>query len=343
MKKPRKLSVGDTVAIISPSWGGPNTFPHIYENGVKILREWGLNIKEYPTARMDAVFLKENPKIRAQDVNNAFKDTQVSAIFITIGGDDSVRVLPFLDKKIISENPKIIMGYSDTTTLLTFCNLLGMITFHGPSIMAGFSQMCTLPSKFKEDVHNFLFEARSKHQYTPYMTYCDGYPDWSDVEQIGQTLELKNNPGFHFINGGGSVDGLLWGGCIEVLEFLKGTDFWPPSTFWHDKILFFETSEEKPSIDRVKRMLRNYGTQGVLKQIRGVVFGRARDYSFDEKNELEIAIKAIIVDEFDCSNMMILTNMDFGHTDPQFILPLGARARINSETKTFELVESWLE
>src|SRR3989344_4296807 len=106
-KKPTKLKQGDTVAIVSPSWGGPSVFPHVYENGLKILTEWGLKIKEFPTARMDSTFLRENPQVRAKDINDAFADPEVKAIFASIGGNDSVRTVPFLDKDIIYRNPKI--------------------------------------------------------------------------------------------------------------------------------------------------------------------------------------------------------------------------------------------
>src|SRR3989344_771724 len=136
-KKPAKLKKGDTVAIVSPSWGGPSAFPHIYENGLKVLQEWGLKIKEFPTARMDAGFLRTNPQVRAKDINDVFADPEVKAVFASIGGDDSVRILPFVDKEIIANNPKILMGYSDTSTLHVFANLQGLITFYGPSIMAG--------------------------------------------------------------------------------------------------------------------------------------------------------------------------------------------------------------
>ena len=127
--KPKKLQKGDTVAIVSPSWGGPNIFPHIYENGLKILEKWEIRIKEYPTARMSVGFLRENPQIRAKDINDAFADPEVKAIFTSIGGDDSVRILPFLNKKIIYNNPKILVGLSDATTLHTYCNQLGLVTF----------------------------------------------------------------------------------------------------------------------------------------------------------------------------------------------------------------------
>lgn len=143
--KPKRLKQGDTVAIISPSSGLPNLFPQVYQHGLKQLRErFNLNIKEMPTAMMDMDTLYRNPQRRAEDINAAFADPTVDAIITTIGGDDSVRVLPYLDLDTIRANPKIIMGYSDATTFLTYLNQHGLVTFNGSSIMAGFSQLGAL-------------------------------------------------------------------------------------------------------------------------------------------------------------------------------------------------------
>jgi len=342
-KKPQKLNRGDTIAVVSPSWGGPSVFPHVYENGLKVLNEWGLKVKEYPTTRADAGFLSRDHRARAKDINDAFADKEVKAILTSIGGDDSVRLLPFLDRKVIAENPKIIMGYSDITTLLVFGNLQGFVTLYGPTIMAGFSQIENLPESFKSHVYEMLFEPKQIYEYQPYGSYCEGYPDWSKSENVGKIKELKKDAGWKFLQGSGKVEGELFGGCIEVLEFLKGTEFWPTKEFWNEKILFFETSEEKPPIDHVKWMLRNYGTQGVFEKISAVIFGRARDYSPEEKDALDNAIIGVIVEEFEKPHLPIVTNMDFGHTDPQFILPLGTKAELDCQNKKFRLVESWLE
>jgi muramoyltetrapeptide carboxypeptidase LdcA involved in peptidoglycan recycling len=342
-KKPQRLQKGDVVAIVSPSWGGPSRFPHVYENGLKVLEEWGLKIKEYPTARADADFLKKDHRARAKDINDAFADKEVKAIFATIGGDDSVRLLPFLDRKLISENPKILMGYSDTTTLLTFGNISGFVTFNGPSIMAGFSQMENLSEDFKQHVHDMLFTPTETYEFKQYDSYSDGYLDWSKPENLGKVKESKKSDGWRFIQGSGKVTGELFGGCIEVLEFMKGTDYWAGKDFWNNKILFFETSEEKPSIDHVRWMLRNYGTQGIFDKISAIIFGRARDYSDDEKMELDEMIKNVVSDEFEKPELAIVTNMDFGHTDPQIVLPLGVSAELDFENKTFKLTEPWLE
>ena len=101
MIKSKKLQKGDTVAVVSPSWGGPNVFPHVYESGIEALKELGLKIKEYPSSKKDPDFLYKNPEFRAKDINDAFADNEVSAVIATIGGDDSVRILPFIDVDII--------------------------------------------------------------------------------------------------------------------------------------------------------------------------------------------------------------------------------------------------
>lgn len=342
-KLSKRLFPGDTIAIVSPSWGGPSVFPHVYENGLKVLRKWGLKIKEYPTARADAKLLHKNPKMRADDINAAFADKEVKAIFATIGGDDSVRILPFIDPKVITGNPKILMGYSDTTTLNTLGNLLGLVTFNGPSIMAGFSQMENLPSAYEEHTMQMLFQPSQTYEYSSYGQYCDKYLDWEKPENVGKVEPLKAADGWRFIQGAGTVDGGLWGGCIEVLEFMKGTAFWPDKNFWKGRILFFETSEEKPPVGNVKYMLRNYGMQGVFDKASAILFGRARDYSPEEKRQLEEMLRDVVGGEFGRPDLPIVTNMDFGHTDPQHILPLGVKAQIDCNDKSFKLIEPWLE
>ncbi len=341
--KPKGLKVGDTVAVISPSWGGPSVFPTVYDNGLKILNEWGLKIKGYPTARMDAGFLRDNPEIRAKDINDAFFDKEVKAIFTSIGGNDSIRILPFIDKEIIRNNPKILIGYSDTTAIHTFLNLNGVVSFYGPSVMAGFSQMKALPVEFEKHIKEMLFEAKREYEYKAYGKYCDGYPNWIQPENLGKANELKNNMGWKWLQGKGKVQGEIFGGCLEVLEMLKGTEFWPNNEFWNDKIFFIETSEDKPDLNHIEAELRNYAMLGVFDKISGFVFGRARDYTDEEKIELENLILKAINKECRKNDLPIVYNFDIGHTDPQFVLPLGIKMEIDCDNKKIGLVENWIE
>lgn len=304
------------------------------------IRRYRIKSKRISYSRADADFLSKNPKVRAKDINDAFADKEVKAIITTIGGDDSIRILPYLNAKIIQRNPKILLGYSDTTTLLAYCNSLGLVTYHGPSIMAGFSKMRRSPPEFKDHVKNILFRTK-KYEYKPYSQWYEGYPSWTDKDNVGKTNPLKENKeGWNFLQGKKVVQGEFFGGCLEVLEFMKGTNFWPKSSFWKGKILFFETSEDKPTPDQVKYILRNYGMQGIFDKIEGMMFGRPRDYSIEEKKKLEENILEIVRVEFGRSEMPIVTNVDFGHTDPQLIVPLGVKAEINPKKRSISLLES---
>ena len=86
-----------------------------------------------------------------------------------------------------------------------------------------------------------------------------------------------------------------------------------------------------PSPPMVKLMLRNYGLMGALETASAVLFGRPRGYTSEQRGELEKAIRSVIADEFGRPDLPVVVNMDFGHTDPQMVLPLGARAEVNIE------------
>lgn len=339
-RKPNRLTAGDTVAVLSPSWGGPSLYPHVFDLGLRNIETlFGLKIKEYPTARMTADALYESPHLRAEDINHAFSDPNVAAIFASIGGDDAVRILPFLDLPSILDNPKILMGYSDTAVLNSYLSSRGLVTYNGPSVMAGFAQADHLPAEFVDHIQAMLFIGSEEYAYVPYPQWADEYVDWGVPGYDGKRRLTENSEGWRWLQGSGSAQGHLFGGCIEVFEFMKGTPFWPAPGFFQGKILFFETSEDKPSVINVKYMLRNYGSMGVLDQVSGLLFGRALSYSKEEKAELERTIVRVVSGEFGRRDMPIVCNMDFGHTDPQFILPLGILAEIDCNARSFRLVE----
>ncbi|MBN2625436.1 MAG: LD-carboxypeptidase, partial [Spirochaetales bacterium] len=270
MKKPKRLRKGDRVAVLSPSWGGPSICPHIYEKGLENLRLFGLQPVEYPTARMAAQELYEYPEIRARDINRAFGDPAVKGIISTIGGSDSVRILKFLDRDLIRKNPKLFMGYSDFTSPSTWVHQTGLVTFNGPAVMAGFSQLQSFTGEYRAYLESYLFDPRETLVLPQFPAYSDGYPPWSDVKNTGLVNPLKPSDGLHFIQGEGIHEGVMFGGCIEVLEMLKGTEYWPAPDFWEGKILFLETSEDKPPVDYIRYWLRNYGVMGVFDRIAGI-------------------------------------------------------------------------
>ncbi len=340
IKKPKRLHPGDTVAVLSPSWGGPSIYPDVFDLGLSNLRELlGVTAREYPTTRMAVDELHDSPRRRAEDLNAAFTDPEVRAIVASIGGDDCVRLLPYLDTQIIKDNPKVLMGYSDTTILLTYANQLGLVTFNGPSIMAGFAQAKTLPPAFSQHVRQLLMEPADSYEYEAYPERVVKSQRW---ETPGYAAELEYAPssGWRWLQGAGVARGQLFGGCIEVLEFLKSTRWWPERGFWTGKILFFETSDEKPTPSQVKYMLRNYGMQGIFDQIAGLLFARPEGYTLEERETLHETILGVVAGEFGRSDLPIVAEMDFGHEAPQFILPLGINAELDCARRTFRLTEA---
>ncbi|MBA3956831.1 MAG: LD-carboxypeptidase [Parachlamydiaceae bacterium] len=139
-KQPIPLQRGDKIAIVSPSSGMPFLFPWVYEQGLKQIRQiFKLQVVEFPTAKQSPEYLSKNPKARADDINAAFADPTIKGIIATIGGNDQIRILPYLDSEVIVANPKIFMGYSDNTNLHLFLWNLGIISYYGGSIMTQFA------------------------------------------------------------------------------------------------------------------------------------------------------------------------------------------------------------
>lgn len=337
--RPPRLRPGDTVAVVSTSWGGPSVFPHVFDQGVDVLRRvFGLEVREMPTARRAARELGADPRARADDLNAAFADTSIRGIVASIGGVDSVRILPFLDASLALADPKVLLGYSDTGTQLVFYNQAGLVTFNGPSVMAGLAQMEALPGAV-DHVRSLLFEPAPSYAYRPFAEWVDGYRDWSDPANAGAVGELRAPDGWRWPQGSGVVRGRLFGGCGEVLEMMKGTAFWPSPSWWDGRLLFLETSEDAPAPETVGYWLRNYGMQGVFDRVVALLVGRARGYTDRAKAELDEMLVRVVAREFGRPDLPIVSNLDFGHTDPQWIVPLGVLAEVDVEARSIRLLE----
>ena len=126
-----------------------------------------------------------------------------------------------------------------------------------------------------------------------------------------------------------------------MLDWIRGTELWPSIEEWKDAILFLETSEEAPPPATVKYLLRAMAALGVIENLAGILFGRpGGDFPVDRFNEYNEAILQIIRDEEGLTDLPVITHMDFGHTDPMFILPYGLKAEIDCEKKQFSILGS---
>ncbi len=158
--KPKKLNHGDKVATVSLGWGGAGDtgIKWRYEQGKKQLEEeFGLEVVEMPHTLAGSEFVYQNPEKRAEDLMSAFSDPTIKAIFCCIGGNESIRMLPYIDLNVIKENPKLFVGYSDNTVAHFICLKAGLSSMYGPSILVDFAETGGIPSYTKNSVVQTLF------------------------------------------------------------------------------------------------------------------------------------------------------------------------------------------
>ncbi|MFC3120418.1 S66 family peptidase [Agaribacter flavus] len=339
MIKPPKLHRGDTLAIISLSWGGAGLFPHRYQTGKRQLSEtFGVNVIETPHALKSPEWIYQHPQARADDLHNALRDPSIKGIVSSIGGDDSIRLLNYIDFDIIKTHPKIFIGFSDST-VMHFCFYhAGVTSFYGTSLMVGFAENQGIHQYQIDDINASLFSNNSRGQIEENQQgWTSELLDWGDPKLQEQKRTLQKNSGWRFLQGRDKVSGHLLGGCVEVLEMLKGTKLWPNVADWEDKILFLEMSEEMMPPSYLKWVLRNYAALGILNRIRGLLFGRPYHNKFWQQYDDVILM---VLREENLTDLAVVSGMDFGHTCPTFSLPLGAHAEINPAEKVFSLLEA---
>lgn len=335
--KPKKLKSGSKIAVVSPSWGGPATHPHRYLAGKNQLEKaFNVTVTEMPHTLKDAAWIHNNPKARAEDLMMAFEDSSIDGIIASIGGDDSIRLLPFLDLDIIKNNPKVFMGYSDTTILHFACFKAGLSSFYGPSIMAGFAENSGIFDYMHNAVRKTIFSNEPVGDIPAAEMWTVEHLDWADPKNQLQKRHLQKSSGRRLLQGEGQVSGHLIGGCVDVFPMILGTSLWPDLSAFDKAIFFVETSEEAPNVDDIKRIFRNLGVQGILERLSGILIGRPGGQVTD-LFRYDGAILDVVANEFGLKNLPILAQMDFGHTDPMFVIPYGAACTIACEEKTMFL------
>ena len=331
MIKPKKLNTGDTIATISPCWGASGDIDIVwkYEIGKKRLQEISLKVVSAPNSQKGTSYLQANPKARAEDFQWAFENNDIKAIIANIGGNDSDRVLPYLNSKIIKNNPKIFIGYSDVMSYHLYCYKAGLSTFYGPNLLPTVAETPNFHPYSKKWFKNVLFNNSVIGEIEPSTTYsCDenNYIDKSYIKKY------KPESGYLWLQGEGVVSGKLFGGHTGIRDYnLSAEDF-------EDKILFIEDIPEFFNPKQLADFIDWLGCIGALKKIKGILIGKlCEDISFDNHKK---ALLEIINYKYGEKELPIIANMNFGHSSPMCILPYGAKAEINSDTKRFSILES---
>ena len=330
--KPPHIQVGDTIGIVSPSWGGAGRFPHRVEMGKKQLVALGFQVCFSKHALNVGDWVSDRAENRAADIHEMFANPKIKAVIAAIGGDHSCQLLPHLDFDLIHSNPKIFMGYSDITVLnVAIWKMTGLVTNNGPALLTDFAEYPKMMDYTQDYFKKTLCDPSPIGQIQPSPTWTEEFQDWGKKADLERPREMKTSPGWTWLKPG-KAQGSLVGGCLESLDHLRGTRYWPD---FKDTIFFFETSEEAPPPERVDSLLMDYENMGILQELSGMIVGRPMRYTAEQKE----ALREIILTRTQAFDFPIISDMDFGHTAPQFILPIGCQAEIDSDRKCFSILE----
>ena len=303
--KPPALRPGDTVGIVAPA---SNIQRPLLEAGCEVLR--GLGYKPvYNESIFDQdIYFAGSVERRARELEDMFQRDDVRAILCARGGYGANYLLRALRPEKILNNPKIFVGYSDITTLLTcFADSAGFVTFHGPMVTKDFTQ--------PDGVDLLSWESA-----------LAGVGEWS--------LDLGPDCGVKPLREG-SAQGTLYGGCLSMLTASLGT---PHEIRTEGTILFIEDVATKPY--QVDRMLMQLKLAGKLNGVKGIVFGEMLDcvQNKDQAYTLEEVIMRVLADV----DVPIAYGLRSGHvTRRNITLPIGVRAGL--EVRPMEVAIRILE
>ena len=331
--KPAVLRPGDTVGIISPSFGAAGLFPHRLEMGLAQLERMGFRVIIGAHARGVAGHVSAGAAERVADLHAMFADPAVKAIIAAIGGDHSNQMLPLIDFELVRANPKIFMGYSDITVLNVALHVgAGLVTFNGPALITDFGEYPAMFTYTEAAFRQTVMVAEPAGPLTPAPWWTDERLDWGQKLDLTRPRQQNRSPGWHWLKPG-QAEGPLIGGCFGSMEHLRGTRWWPD---FDGALLFLESSEDCRGPAELDARLMDYENMGVFDQISGLLIGRP--YHFDDAAKAQL--RQIILKRTAAYSFPIISDMDFGHTAPQFLLPLGIQGRIDSQTQSFSLLEA---
>ncbi|MGX7264088.1 S66 family peptidase [Enterococcus crotali] len=315
MKAPR-LHAGDEIRVIAPS----NSFSRLTDYGIqaaeKRLNELGFNVTFSEHANEQDVLGSSSILSRVKDLHEAFSDENVKGILTAIGGFNSNELLPYLDFELIKRHPKIFCGYSDITAL---CNAITtkteLLTYVGPHFSS--FQMNELQAY---QTQAFLQATTEEEAFVVSASESWSQDEWYLLEP---TRTLYTNE-WKVYNQSSPVTGICYGGNLSTFQLLFGTRFLPDL---EQTILFVENAEEDDYHDFARGLA---ALLQVVKHPQALLIGRfPKETEMTEERLLAILSKYPLLRE-----IPVIYDMNFGHTQPIFTIPIGDKATVDTSQKT---------
>ena len=309
--KPPLLKPGGLIGLIAPSGLLDDA---AIETRVRSFEAMGFRVKTSKNIRAKMGGYAGTVNERVEDLHAMFVDREVNAIFAARGGSGASAMLPHIDYGLIRRHPKIFVGFSDITALhLAIYRHAGLVTFHGPTAGSTFS-----------DYTLTQLEAvlmRPRNETTIYMYRNEINPV---AGAAGNEIRIIHP---------GVAEGRLVGGNLAMVTALIGT---PYAARLRDHLLFFEDVNEAPY--RIDRMLHQLDQSEGLRHAKGVMIGSITKAE-NKDNEPSLTMTEVLDGHFAKLPIPTVAGFSFGHMSRQFTIPIGVRARLDTEEQTLTLLE----
>lgn len=315
--KPKRLNAGDTIGIISPSQCVELSTEHKggFEKGVKRLEELGFKVKIGKNAKEKYFYSAGTPQQRVDDLHEMFVDPNVQAVLMSIGGDIANELLPLLNFDLIKNNPKIFMGMSDGTTLLTpITDKTGLITFYGPDLIYSFGLQSDAKD-FENQILKCVMEGKVEFRSLENLTTDEGIKIPNEWETIRK----------------GKIEGQLIGGYLEIINSLVATGYLQNL---NGRILYLESMEASNTLHtrlQYLKMLR------VFDKIAGLILGYFLDLEKDPNYFRPIG--DIVLELTDGKSFPILQVNELGHMVKNYAWPNGLSVDLDASNRKITALE----
>lgn len=289
---PKRMKKGDKVGVIAPSDQITDVRMDAIKESQKLIESAGYKVEYSKNFRSNSTSFGASAKEKAEDINEMFKDKDIKAIFSATGGENASITLDYLDYDTIKQNPKIICGFSDTTTLTNVIyQKTGLVTFSGATFKS-FTGWET-DYGFKEVLKRLE----------------QGILDLGNSEEKFETIKE------------GQAEGILIGGNLSLITDLVSGKY---SIDFADKILFLEELGYETSPERLSSYLYRMKQEGVFDRIKGIWLG---NYTHESNIKMEDILLDVLDDEY---NFPIIKSENFGHIDKKIVIPIGVKAHIDT-------------
>ena len=312
LSRPSRLTVGSRIALIAPA--GPLLEQDDLTRAIALCRALDYEPVLGKNAYRRLGYLAGTDDERLRDLNWAFQDPSIDAVWCIRGGYGVTRLLDRVDYAAMERRPKPLIGFSDITALLNaVTRATGVVTFHGPVARAAMPEFS----------HRH-FERVLADPAPPGRLGRLDQPSDILVPQEHRLVTLR----------GGIAEGPLAGGNLTLLQCLIGTPWFPDLD---RAILFLEDIGEQ--LYRVDRVFAHLRAVGALGRLAGVVVGRFTELQRAGRDGA-LGFDQVLATYLEPLDIPVAYGFPIGHIDAQWTLPLGVRARLDAEACELELLEA---